>query len=675
MFKWIFRVELWQKGYDYLRNKGLQKAFDRFVILAREKVWESRFLQAENETRYKSWWKSQKLTPQKVEKIKKKINKFKYKPTISILVPVYNTPAIWLEECLRSVEKQIYPRWELCIADDNSQNKYTQKTLDRWEEKSKKDKRIKILRQKKNLHISLTTNNALKLASGEFVTLLDHDDTLHPAALYLVAKELNKNQDLDFIYSDEDKLDKNGDHCDPYFKSGWNPDLLLSANYFCHLSVIRKSLMEELGGMRKGYEGSQDYDLFLRLAEKTQKIAHIPHVLYHWRKIKGSTSFSYQAKGYADKASILALEDAGKRRLVPSGTGRRGVNWKVSKGIGTTSFRVRRPIKNKQKVSIIIPFRDKVELLEQCVESILEKTDYPNYELVLVDNESKEEKTKEYLEKICHSDRSLAERRNPSRISKRDPSTEFTLSEVEGLGTTKGVVANNVKILSYPHPFNFSAINNWAVKQTDAPWILFLNNDTEVINKGWLSAMVEHIQREEVGAVGAKLLYPNGKIQHGGTVLGVGKFKDKPFGVAGHAFKYFPKGSHGYFEQIDVIRDYSAVTAACVLTKKEVFEKMKGFNEKTFEVAWNDIDYCLRLRDKGYLIVYTPYAQLYHYESVSRGQDFKGEKMKRFHKECEAMYDRWSDVLGNDPYYNPNLSLEDESWRIKSKIPNSNPLK
>lgn len=603
-----------------MKDKGFRKAFGRFVTLTREKVWENRFLQADNEERYKLWWQSQELTPEKIGGIKRNSGKFEYKPVISVLVPVYNTPARWLSECLESVEEQLYPHWELCVADDASGSAETRKVLDRWEEKSQKDGRIKILRQKKNLHISLTTNNCLKLAGGEFVALLDHDDTLHPAALYLVAKELNRDRSVDFLYTDEDKLDFKGRHCDPHFKPDWNPDLLLSNNYFNHLTVVRKSLMRKLGGLRKGCEGSQDYDFYLRLTEKTEKIAHIPHVLYHWRKVKGSTSFAYQEKEYIDRASIKALEDAGRRRKE---------SWTVKKGLATCSFRVKRRTGNKPKVSIIIPFRDRADLLEKCLESVWKKTTYPNYELVLVDNESQEPETLRLLDKF-----------------KEKP---------------------KVKILRYPHPFNFSAINNWAVKRVDGPYVLFLNNDISVINKGWLSAMVEHVERPEVGAVGAKLLYPNGKIQHAGAVLGVGKFKDKPFGVAGHAFKYFPKGSHGYFEQIDLIRDYSAVTAACLLTRKDVFEKVGGFDEETFRVGWNDIDLCLRLRKSGYLVVYTPYARLYHYESVSRGQDLGGEKMRRFHRECEEMYRRWSGVLARDPYYNPNLSLEDESFRIREK--------
>lgn len=628
--KWVFRKELWQKGWDYLKDKGPKQALNRFFVLVREKIWEISFLQVENEERYKKWWQSQELDPGEIENLKRKIEKFQYKPIISVLVPVYNTPPKWLNECFKSVTNQIYPYLELCISDDASSSLKTKEILKKWEKRSKKDKRIKIHYQKENLHISRATNKCLKLATGEFVALLDHDDTLHPAALYLAVKKLNEDPNLDFIYTDEDKLDRRGNHCDPYFKSDWNPDLLLSVNYICHLSIIRRNLMEDLGGMRRGYEGSQDYDLFLRLTEKTDKIAHIPHILYHWRKVKGSTSFSYQSKSYAGKASTLALEDAMKRRFPLS-------NINVEKSLATCSFHIRKPIKKKKNVTIIIPFKDKVELLKRCVESIFDKTDYPHYRIFLVDNNSKEPGTLKYLEKINKNAR--------------------------------------VKVLRYPYPFNFSAINNWAARKTDDPYILFLNNDISVVSQDWLSSMVSHIERNEVGAVGAKLLYPNGKIQHAGVVLGIGHFKDKKTGIAGHAFKYFPKGSHGYFEQIDVIRDVSAVTAACMLTKRDIFLGLGGFNEKDLKIAWNDVDYCLRLRQKGYLIVYTPYAKLYHFESISRGSDEKGEKLKRFHRECEYMYEKWGDVLGHDPYYNPNLSLEDESYRIKSKIPSSNPLK
>lgn len=620
LISWFARKELWEKGNAYLKEYGVKKSLARFVSLMEEKIWEKYFLTAENELRYQKWWKSQLITEKKRQKINRQLEGFKYKPVISVLVPVYNTPARYLEECLRSVEEQIYPYWELCISDDNSQDLGTRKVLAEYQRKARKDPRIKLFLGKKNRHISQNTNHALKLARGEFVALLDHDDLLHPAALYLAAKELNQKSDWDFIYSDEDKINDKGKHSEPHFKPDWNPDLLLSMNYICHLAVIRRSLMKKIGGLRTNFIGAQDYDLFLRLTEKTKKIKHIPHVLYHWRKIPGSTSLIYSYKGYADKNARKALFYTGKRRKE---------NWKVSKGLATTSFRVKRKVSEEKRVAIVIPFRDKVGLLKKCVNSILYKTHYRNFRIVLVDNGSIEKSTLRYLKSL----------ENNSKI----------------------------KILRYPHPFNFAAINNWAVKQIGEPLLLFLNNDITVINPDWLSAMVEQAQRPEVGAVGAKLYYPNGRIQHAGVVLGVGKYKNKSFGVAGHSHKYFPGRSNGYFEQINVIRDYSAVKGACLMTKRDLFLRMGGFDEKNFGVAWNDIDFCLRLRKKGYLVVYTPYAQLYHYESLSRGSDEDGEKMKRFHRECETMYKKWSPAFARDPYYNPNLSLEDESWRIKER--------
>ncbi len=620
MFSWLFRRDLWYKGWIYLKTKGVKKTVDRLNLFFREKIWEKFFLHQDNEKRYSSWWQSQQLGLEELKKISQQARNLPYQPKISVLVPVFDVPAKYLEACLASVENQIYTNWELCLADDASSHPDTLRVINQYVCKAKENSRIKIIRHQKNKHISITTNSALSLATGEFVALLDNDDLLHPLALFLMVKKLNQNPKLDFIYSDEDKINRRGKHIDPYFKSDWNPDLLLSMNYICHLALIRREIMVELGGMRQGLEGSQDFDLFLRLTEKTDRIGHIPFILYHWRQIAGSTSMTYSSKNYANLNAKKALIDAGLRRKI---------DWSVLSGLAPTSFRVKRKIKNNQEIGIIIPFKDKVNLLKQCVSSVLAKTDYANYKIFLINNNSVEDATKKYLQEIRKQE--------------------------------------NIKILNYDKPFNFSALNNWAVRQISSPLILLLNNDTEVINGGWLSAMAEQIERPEVGAVGAKLLYQNGKIQHAGVVLGLGRFEDKDYGIAGHSHKYFPKGSHGYFEQIDVIRDYSAVTGACLLTRKKLFEKMGGLDEKNFSVAWNDVDYCLRLRQKGFLIVYTPYARLFHYESVSRGSDENGSAKKRFHRECQNMYDRWGDLLANDPYYNLNLSLENESFRIKSQ--------
>jgi len=617
-FKWLFRTELWKKGWFFLKKNGVSGAFRRFFALFRERL--SEISRMDNELRYEQWWKSQEMTEKRRKKIKRKVKELNNLPIISVLIPVFNTPPKFLEECFKSVENQIYPNWQLCIVDDASTSRQTISVLKRWKKKSEEDPRIVIHRQKEGKHISLTTNGCLESAKGEFVALLDHDDELHPAALYLVAKHLNEKPDIDFIYSDEDKLDKKSRHCDPYFKPDWSPDLLLSNNYICHLAIIKRSIVEKLGGMRKGFEGAQDYDLFLRVTEITKKIAHIPYILYHWRKIPGSTASFYQAKNYADMKARKALKDALRRR---------GIRGTVNKGIAKSSFRIRYHMKDSKKVTIIIPFKDKVDILERCIRSILKKTNYPNYELLLIDNQSKEDKTERYLKKIKQ--------------------------------------LSQVKVLRYPKPFNFSAINNWAVEQTKAPYILFLNNDTEVIKKGWLVAMMEHIQRKEVGAVGAKLLYPNNKIQHAGVILGIGKYKDRPYGIAGHSHKYFPRYGMGYVNWNNFIRNYSAVTAACMLTKRELFEEIGGFDEKNFKVAWNDVDYCLKVRRKGFLIIYTPFAELYHHESVSRGSDDRPETIDRFHKESDKMYEKWEKELSHDPYYNPNLSKEDESFRIKKR--------
>jgi GT2 family glycosyltransferase len=387
--------------------------------------------------------------------------------------------------------------------------------------------------------------------------------------------------------------------------------------YTCHFGVYRKKIIDEIGGFRKGYEGCQDYDLVLRLTEKTDKIYHIPKILYHWRKIPGSTSERYEAKSYAEKNSKKALREAMKRR---------GIKGEVVDGLFRSSFRIKREIKGTPKVSIIIPTKDKVDVLRRCLTSIVEKTSYPNYEIAVVDNNSREEETLEYL-------RSINKRRN-------------------------------IRVLNYKRPFNFSSINNFAAKNVDSEFLLFLNNDTEVISNEWLSAMLEHAQRKEVGAVGCKLLYPDNSIQHAGVILGITGIPGQR-GVAGHSHKYLPDGFHGYFGRPHIIHNLSAVTAACMMMRKEVFEEVGSFDEK-LTVAFNDVDLCLRIRENGYLIVYTPFAVLYHHESMSRGYEDTPEKQARFLKEVKYVRDKWGHIIDKgDPYYNPNLTLEREDFSIR----------
>ena len=561
---------------------------------------------------FEFWILKNEPSKEKLEVYKKECLSFKYKPKISIITPVWNIGKKWLKLAIESVLNQVYTNWELCIADGRSTKPYVKKVL---EEYAKKDKRIKIKFLKENKGIAGNSNKALSLATGDFVTFLDHDDELAPFALYEVIKLLNKKTDLDFIYSDEDKIDKKGRRRDPFFKPEWAPDMFLSANYPIHLAVIRKRLIDKVGGFREGYEGSQDYDLFLRVTEflDENRITHIPKILYHWRTVSSSVASSIEAKPYAYTAAKKALKDAMIRRRIEFED--------VVDGLWTGSYRINYKIKGSPTVSIIIPTKDKVEVLKACIESIFKKTDYDNYKIVIVNNQSKEEKTFQYYDRI---------KNNPK-----------------------------IKILEYNKAFNFSKINNFAASQMDSEYILFLNNDIEVITNEWLTAMLEHAQRKEVGAVGAKLLFPNGTIQHCGIILGLGHHR-----VASIPYYKYPDHD-GYCGIINRIRNLSAVTGACIMMRKEVFEEVGGFDQN-LELAFNDIDLCLKIREKGYLIVYTPYTVLYHHESLSRGYDDTLEKQEKFLKEVEYARKKWSHVIDKgDPYYNQNITLDKEDFSIK----------
>lgn len=564
---------------------------------------------------YHVWLRKNTPTKKELRGQKRKQKKFEYRPKISIITPVYNTDKKWLRACIESVLVQTYDNWELCIADDASTKPYIKKILKEYE---KKDKRINVVYRRRNGHISRASNSALRQAVGKFIALLDHDDKLVPHALYRVVEFLNKKRKADFVYSDEDKLDLNGNRVKPFFKPDWSPDMFLSANYLCHLSVIRKKLVDKVGGFKPGYEGSQDYDLFLRITEKTDKIYHIPDVLYSWREASGSTAAVYEVKGYADAAAAKALKSSIKRKKLKA---------EVEQGLIPGTFRVKYKIKKKPLVSIIIPTKDIVNYLKRCVESILKKTDYDNYEIIIVDTGSKEKKTFRYYEKL---------KKNP-----------------------------RIKFLQWDKPFNFASVNNFAVKNTQGKYVLLLNNDIEVVSYDWIKSMLEHAQRAEVGAVGAKLLYPDGKIQHAGIILGIrgGPIKK---GIAGHAQKMFIDEPSGLplWNSKDMIRNFSAVTAACLMIERSKYLEVKGMNEK-LEIAFNDVDFCLKLQKKGYLNVYTPYGGLYHYESVSVGRPSQGTRdIAEFQKEINIMHRKWGHLLQNDPYYNSNLTLDREDFSL-----------
>lgn len=532
-----------------------------------------------------------------------------YRPTISVLVPVYDTPEPYLRAMLDSVIRQAYPYWELCIADDASPSAHVQLVLREYAER---EPRIKPMRRAENGHISRASNDALALVSGEFTALLDHDDVLAPEALYAVIIRLNQRPDADMLYSDEDKIDERGQRSNAFFKPDWSPDSFLSRMYTAHLAVFRTSLLRELGGFRLGFEGSQDYDLVLRLTERTDKIEHLPEVLYHWRIHSGSVAGGSQAKPYAHDAALRALNEAMERR----GEGGRVEHKGEDRGNYVVRYEIRRP----GKVSVIIPTRDHAEDLRTCVESIFARTTYPDYEIVLLDNGSVKPETARLLAEY--------ERLEPARF----------------------------RALRYDVPFNYSKINNYAARAASGSYLLFLNNDTEVLEDDWMTMMVEQAQRREIGAVGGKLLYKDGTVQHAGVVIGVG-------GVAGHAFRNFPSDHDGYYNFLSTANNYSAVTAACMMMRRDVFDEVSGFDEE-LSIAYNDVDLCLRIRAKGYRIIYLPYVKVSHFESKSRGYDTTREQEERDRRERLIMQRKWNIINFRDPYYNPNLTLLREDFSL-----------
>lgn len=534
---------------------------------------------------------------------------FSYSPLISIIMPVYNTPLPWLRQAIESVLAQSYSSWELCIADDASTDPQVKQLL---EEFSGEDRRIRVVARPENGHIAAASNSALEMATGDFVALLDHDDELAPDALYWLAAELNRHPAADIIYSDEDRLDEWGRRFDPHFKPDWNPDLFYSQNYLCHLTALRMSLVREAGGFHPGTDGAQDYDLFLRCLHLSDasRIRHIPRILYHWRAGAGSTSRSLAAKSYATDAGLKALRDH-FAAIDPA--------IEVQQGNGATTYRVVYPLPEPApKVSLIIPTRDGAALLGRCINSILGKTAYPCYEIIIVNNGSIKPATFALFDSL--------------RLDAR------------------------IRIVDSPGEFNYAAINNLAAELAGGEVLGFLNNDLEVISPDWLTEMVRHALRPGVGAVGAKLYYPDGRIQHAGVVLGL-------LGIANHAHQFLRRNHGGYFGRLQVVQNVAAVTGACMVVRRELYLAAGGLDAENLPVAFNDIDFCLRLRERGYRTVWTPYAQLIHYESQSRGKDTRGESRIRLEREGAYMRQRWGALLENDPYYNPNLSLSHRDFR------------
>ncbi len=540
--------------------------------------------------------------------IELKLASFDRKPLVSVLLPVYRTDAAILEKTIASVRNQSYPNWELCIADDGSQSPELDALLAR---QAAGDSRIKVVKLPDNRGICRASQAALELATGEFVALLDHDDELAQDALFHFVDAFERHPDAGIFYSDEDHIDEAGFRSDPFFKPDWSPDLILTENYVCHLMILRRDLCEAAGGFRAGYDLSQDHDLLLRVSRRTSRIVHIPRVLYHWRTEIYSMSRASNNTEKALDSSRRAVEDH-LRALGAAAT--------VEPGLVPPRWRVRYAIPGNPRVRIIIPCGGKVDLLRRCLESVTAETSYPHYDLAVLDNSRADD-----VRKLVHSFNS--------------PGHTLDYHDFRN------------------QPFNFSKMNNSAARDCGAPLLLFLNDDITVLNAGWLEAMVELACRPEVGAVGAKLLYPDGTIQHAGVVVGL-------LGLCGHAFKGLPADQRRYFDFPDIVRNVSAVTGACMMAPARLFWECGGFDEEAFPVAYQDIDLCLKLGAKGYRILYTPHAQLYHHEAVSKRPEDKDPRPA----ETRAFRARWRHVMDRDPFYSTNLTRTSEDYSYARKI-------
>ena len=575
----------WHRHHFLIPPSAMKKYIKSFIKILRRGGTSSNLI--DNQKCYQEWLEK---NNNHIE-----IKKFSYNPLLSVIIPVYNVKREYLVECLESILKQSYPNFEIILIDDNSSNIETLNTLKEYENNSK----IKIKYRKTNGMISVASNDGIKLAKGEFLVLVDNDDKLDQNAFYYLVEALNKDKTLDFIYTDEDKMDIHGKYFEPHFKPDYSPDTLMGMNYICHLSCLRTSLVREVGGFRKEYDGSQDYDLFLRILDKTKKIYHVPRILYHWRETPSSTSLALGNKSYAYIAGKKALEDTLKRR---------NIKGEVLDNPTSSTYLIKYKHDNP-KVSIIIPMKDKVNLTKVCIDSLYNKNTYQNFEIIIVDNNSTEEETLNYFNAL-----------------KKEH--------------------DNVKILTIKEEFNYSRLNNLAIKEATGDYILLLNNDTEVLDKDFLDYMVGYASRDHVGCVGLKLLYKDLKVQHAGVVLGYG-------GVAGHIFVTASNKDIGIFNRLSMPYDYSAVTAACLLVKKSKYLEVGGFDEN-LKVALNDVDFNLKMLKKGYYNVCLNNISLLHYESKSRGYEVTKEQIERFQKEQDYMKKKWGKELENDKYFSSN---------------------
>lgn len=591
-----------EKGIRYWKSQGAAALAEKVVT----KVKNVR----QGPPSYQKWIRHH--LPDRNELEKQKKTSFGYRPKISFVVPLYKTPEKYLRRLTESFQEQTYSNWELCFSDGSGAQSPLTELL---KELTAKDNRIKYVSHEEPLQISENTNSAIEIATGDFIAFADHDDELTPNALFECVKAINEKPQTLVIYTDEDKMSMDGHKFfQPHFKPDYNLDLLCTVNYICHLFVVSRKVIEKVGGLRSEFDGAQDYDFVLRCVEavKDEEICHIPKILYHWRCHEDSTAENPESKLYAFEAG---------RRAVQAHYERTGIHAEVFEGEYLGLYRTKFIRDHDPLISIIIPNKDHIDDLKRCMESIEQKSTYKNYEYIIVENNSTDSATFEYYKKL--------EAENP-----------------------------RVRMVYWDGVFNYSAINNYGASFAKGEYLLLLNNDTEIINPDCLEELMGYCMRKDVGAVGARLYYEDDTIQHAGVVIGFG-------GIAGHCFVQQKRGTTGYCHRIICAQDYSAVTAACMMVKRSAFDAVGGLSEE-LAVAFNDIDFCMKLRKAGYLIVYNPYAELYHYESKSRGLEDTPEKVARFNKEVATFEKKWPDILKKgDPYYNPNLTLKSQDFSLK----------
>ena len=591
-----------KKGIRYWKSQGGAALAGK--IISKVKTASTR------EIPYQKWIVRHLPSARELEK--QRHEKFDYQPKISIVVPLYKTPEKYLHQLVESIKAQTYPNWELCLSDGSGADSPLRKTLEALE---KSDERIKVIRNEKPLRIAENTNAGMEAATGDYIAFADHDDELTPHALFQCVKAVNENRDIRLLYSDEDKMSMDGHKFfQPHFKPDYNPDLLCTVNYICHLFVVRRDVVDQVGLFRPEFDGAQDYDFIFRCVEavKPEEIYHIPKILYHWRCHEDSTAENPESKTYAFEAGKRAIEEHYRRT---------GIHAEVFQGEFLGLYRTRFIRDHDPLISIIIPNKDHTDDLKRCMDSIDKHSTYQNYEYIIVENNSTEEKTFQFYKKL--------EAEHPK-----------------------------ARVVYWDREFNYSAINNYGASFAKGEYLLLLNNDTEIINEDCLEELLGYCMRSDVGAVGARMYYEDDTIQHAGVVIGFG-------GIAGHCFVLQPRGTTGYCHRIICAQDYSAVTAACMMVKKSAFDQVGGLTEE-LAVAFNDIDFCMKLRAAGYLIVYNPYAELYHYESKSRGLEDTPEKVARFNKEIATFEKRWPDIMRDgDPYYNPNLTLKSQDFSLR----------